>query len=380
MAQVKKLQDGGNPSKKHFMFNGTKIVEGDDNFKQLEQYALSGNRFAQRILETLPKSNNDIVVNTSSDGVDFKNLDMDYYNERTGKQFEKGDNLWRRTFRTKEGKNYIEDAIKIKFTPLSKNKTEENNDLIDISTGIRRFSYDKDGKYDQYLQSNANFLKTLDQIIDYFTLGREAGDKKYKFSGEGLDMDAMWSIYNNQNSPIDLADFRRRILAGDVDDSDPVYRFLDPFFQGKGSVVTEDGQQVIADQKQIDAWKEWSDRGFGNTADTKNFVYDSNSDKWMLNPNILANLGLTSNSGAWFNDNFIRNHYGYDFLKDKVMLNGNWYTSADLTNPNSEAYKYLNAAQNDYYNKNRRGETDAADAVMMTSWGDKYESVYNPES
>ena len=99
----------------------------------------------------------------------------------------------------------------------------------------------------------------------------------------------------------------------------------------------------------------------------------------MLNPNILANLGLTSNSGAWFNDNFIRNHYGYDFLKDKVMLNGNWYTSADLTNPNSEAYKYLNAAQNDYYNKNRRGETDAADAVMMTSWGDKYESVYNPE-
>lgn len=93
MAQVKKLQDGGNPSKKYFMFNGTKIVEGDDNFKQLEQYALSGNRFAQRILETLPKSNNDIVVNTSSDGVDFKNLDMDYYNERTGKQFEKGDNL-----------------------------------------------------------------------------------------------------------------------------------------------------------------------------------------------------------------------------------------------------------------------------------------------
>jgi hypothetical protein len=50
-----------------------------------------------------------------------------------------------------------------------------------------------------------------------------------------------------------LADFRKRILAGDVEDSDPVYRFLDPFFQGKGSAVTEDGQQVIADRKQADA-------------------------------------------------------------------------------------------------------------------------------
>lgn len=95
MAQVKKLEGGGTPSKKYLMFNGTKIVEGDDNFKQLEQYALNGNRGAQSMLNTLRSNNydNSMVVNTSNTGVDFQNVDMSYYNDRTGKQFEKGDNF-----------------------------------------------------------------------------------------------------------------------------------------------------------------------------------------------------------------------------------------------------------------------------------------------
>ena len=94
MAQVKKLQDGGNPSKKYFMFNGTKIVEGDDNFKQLEQQALNGNRAAQSMLNTLRSDSydNSMIVNTTDNSVDFQNVNMNYHNDRTGKQFAKGDN------------------------------------------------------------------------------------------------------------------------------------------------------------------------------------------------------------------------------------------------------------------------------------------------
>ena len=94
MAQVKKLQNGGSPSNKYLMFNGTKIVEGDDNFKQLEQQALNGNRAAQSMLKTLRSNSydNSMIVNTTDNGVDFQNVDMGYYNDRTGKQFERGDN------------------------------------------------------------------------------------------------------------------------------------------------------------------------------------------------------------------------------------------------------------------------------------------------
>lgn len=93
MAQVKKLSGGGGtPSSKYFMFNGTKVVEGDDNFKQFEQQALNGNRFAQRMLETLRKDSydNKMVVNNTDTGVEFENVDMNYKKERTGRQFEKG--------------------------------------------------------------------------------------------------------------------------------------------------------------------------------------------------------------------------------------------------------------------------------------------------
>jgi len=95
MAQVKKLQGGGNTTtNKYLMFNGTKIVEGDDNFKQLEQQALNGNRAAQSMLNTLRSNSydNSMVVNTTDNSVDFQNVNMNYYNDRTGKQFEKGDN------------------------------------------------------------------------------------------------------------------------------------------------------------------------------------------------------------------------------------------------------------------------------------------------
>ena len=40
----------------------------------------------------------------------------------------------------------------------------------------------------------------------------------------------------------------------------------------------------------------------------------------------------------------------------------------------------LNHGQYDYYNKNRRGDIDAVDAVLKTYWNNKMVPVNNPET
>jgi hypothetical protein len=76
------------------MHNGVKMEYNDENKKRLEQQALAGNRAAQSMLNTLNSDNydNSMEINTSNNGVDFKNVQMEYRNNRTGKQFERGDN------------------------------------------------------------------------------------------------------------------------------------------------------------------------------------------------------------------------------------------------------------------------------------------------
>ena len=76
------------------MHNGVKMEYNDENKKRLEQQALAGNRAAQSMLNTLNSDNydNSMEINTSNNGVDFKNVQMEYRNDRTGKQFERGDN------------------------------------------------------------------------------------------------------------------------------------------------------------------------------------------------------------------------------------------------------------------------------------------------
>lgn len=76
------------------MHNGVKMEYNDENKKRLEQQALAGNRAAQSMLNTLNSDDydNSMEINTSNNGVDFKNVQMEYRNNRTGKQFERGDN------------------------------------------------------------------------------------------------------------------------------------------------------------------------------------------------------------------------------------------------------------------------------------------------
>lgn len=226
MAQVKKLQNGGFPSNKYLMFNGTKIVEGDDNFKQLEQQALNGNRAAQSMLKTLRSSSydNSMIVNTTDNGVDFQNVDMGYYNDRTGKQFEKGDNWWRRNIsRTKEGKDYIKDFIELKFGTPADKKEEKDTNLGVLSHGNNAsFIYHDQENGTKLYSTGPQNMQNEKIIRDVFSnLGstREDLEKKYNFENWGENF---WTLQNwyNVNRDYDVNSLIDRIKNGTASDAD----------------------------------------------------------------------------------------------------------------------------------------------------------------
>ena len=61
--------------------------------KKLAEQAMSGNVAAQSILATLDADgyNNNLVINRSKNGVTYNNLNINFQQDRTRKQFEKGD-------------------------------------------------------------------------------------------------------------------------------------------------------------------------------------------------------------------------------------------------------------------------------------------------
>lgn len=226
MAQVKKLQNGGSPSNKYLMFNGTKIVEGDDNFKQLEQQALNGNRAAQSMLKTLRSNSydNSMIVNTTDNGVDFQNVDMGYYNDRTGKQFERGDNWWRRNVsRTKEGKDYIKDFIELKFGTPDDKKEEKDTNLGVLSHGNdASFIYHDQEDGTKLYSTGPQNMQNEKIIRDIFSnLGstREDLEKKYNFDNWGENF---WTLQNwyNVNRDYDVNALIDRIKKGVASDAD----------------------------------------------------------------------------------------------------------------------------------------------------------------
>lgn len=200
------------------MHNGVKMEYNDENKKRLEQQALAGNRAAQSMLNTLNSDNydNSMEINTSNNGVDFKNVQMEYRNDRTGRQFEKGDNAWRRNFRTQEGKDYINDFINLNFTAPSGDSSNQKDDAKKraITNTTRQFKYTTDGKYDDFDVTNADYEQAVNDIKNYFSYGSaEEAAKHFDTSGLG-NVEALWNIYNKTKGTIDFDQFIADIKSG----------------------------------------------------------------------------------------------------------------------------------------------------------------------
>lgn len=395
MAQVKKLTDGGpidnekkpetpsseiKPPMKYWMQDNVKIEYTEAVKKKLAEQAMNGNVAAQSILATLDADgyNNNLVINRSKNGVTYNNLNINFQNDRTRKQFEQGDKWRFRNFTgTQERDNIIQDFLDLKLdNPVQAGEEIKNTDPIVIGAKNRRFSYDETGAYNMYDKNNAMYMKELENLRDYLKLGtekgREVADKTYQLP-ESIDKDALWKIYTEQG--IDLDAFIERIQREDVPDNDPVMVFLDGLFDGKLAEGSDEykanEQQVKLSEAQAEAWKPWASARFSQN----DFVYDPTSGQYKMK-NMFSDFD--QNKNYWFNDSFLRLYPNYAHLHGKIYFGGKWYDSSALTNPAHEVYKELNSPKYNYYNKNRQGDYTGANNIMETYWGDQFRSAYNP--
>lgn len=403
MAQVKKLTGGGpvddekkavvtpenqsdtppaetKPPMKYWMQDNVKIEYTEAVKKKLAEQAMNGNVAAQSILATLDADgyNNNLVINRSKNGVTYNNLNINFQNDRTRKQFEKGDKWRFRNFTgTQERDNIIQDFLDLKLdNPVQASDETQTPDPIVIGAQNRRFSYDENGAYNVYDKNNATYMKELEYLRDYFKLGtekgREVADKAYQLP-ESIDKDALWKIYTEQG--IDLDAFIKRIQQEDVPDNDPIMVFLDGLFDGKLAAGSDEyranEQQIKLTEAQTEAWKPWATAGFNQN----DFTYDQTSGQYKIK-NMFSEFD--PNKNYWFNDSFLRLHPNYAHLHGKVYFGGKWYDSSVLTNSAHEVYKELNSPKYNYYNKNRQGDYTGANNIMETYWGDQFRSAYDP--
>lgn len=376
MAQVKKLQKGG----KYFLFNGLKIEQGDKNYEQLKAQALNGNRAAQRMLATVESDSydNSMEVNTTGNSVDFKNVDMEYRNDRTGDQFSKGDSWWRRNIsRTKEGKDYISDFTKLKFNLDDANSTEpsEKASKKSIAYQTRLFNYN-DGKYDTYNMDNAAHEKTVRDIANYFSYGNaEEAAKHYDVSGID-DINALWTIYNNAVSSgqkIDFENFINNVRAErrTKDWDDPTYRILKNFgFTGYDPQAAEE----VASKNDAAL----AAAGF-DPEKYRNLVTFDPDGNLVLTDAFANSFGDYNNANGnyWFNDEWYNNMKPngqantYDALRGYMSIGKKLYKQ-----DSQQALDFVN--NSGYYDKNKANQFVDANDIMQSLWGssigyDKYD-------
>lgn len=362
------------------MHNGVKMEYNDENKKRLEQQALAGNRAAQSMLNTLNSDNydNSMEINTSNNGVDFKNVQMEYHNDRTGKQFEKGDNVWRRNFRTKEGKDYINDFINLNFTSPSgdsSNKKDNTKKRV-ITNTTRQFKYTNDGKYDDFDVTNADHEQEVNDIKNYFSYeSAEEAAKHFDTSGLG-NIEALWNIYNKTKGTIDfdqfIADIKSGRRANDWDND--TYRLLKNF----GFIGYDLNTPEEVDARNAAALKQL---GF-DPEKAKGIVTIDKDGNAVLTSDFMNSFGTefgNKKGNYWFNDQFANMAVNgednpYTWLNGWTSIGGKLYRS-----DSQEVQDFL--TNSGFTDKNKQNLYNDANGIMQSLWGNNigYES-YAPTS
>lgn len=382
MAQVRKMNNGGSVQKLQYgsiIKNGTKYEMDEESMKHLEQYIAAADPDIQQSLAddwNLLRSGQDVTIDTFSNQRSTKPSDFsEGQMKRLGKD-KSTESRWHGRFNTDVHKYNLATQYLGKFDP--NNKVENTTVKIKLGPGSSKFEYitNDDGTRSYKSLMNQEEIDLFDNIAAYLA-GDEAYRANYDVSGwAGFNTLDKW--YKNLNNPNFLRDLRVKILNGQEFTPDEI-DYLD--YIGLGSNVTSntkvEEQKANAELKAIQD-KAWADFNVGNLWDTslrdKQIIYDQTTGKYDLNPEYVPNGLPEGTQGYYFNDDFVKQYsgYGYDWLNGHVLFNNKWYNEADLYNPMSQLYQMLNNPNNDYYNKNRRGDYAGADAILKTDWDGVY--------
>lgn len=384
MAQVKKFNTGGSIQKMKYgsiIKNGTRYEMDEENMKRLESHIAAAAPDEQQSLANdwdLLMSGQDVVVDT-------------YRNQRSTKPSYFSEGQIKRLDKDKPTESWWHAANKTDIDAYNRAtrhfgtfdpsvKAETKIERIKLGPGSSKFEYriNDDGTKSYRSLPNTDELRLFDDIAAYL-VGDDVYRSKYDISGwAGFNDLDTW--YKGLKNPNFIKDLRAKILNGSTltpDEED----YLTAIGLGSDALTA---QREQAAESKVDAELKakqdtaWTTFNTGNVWDMslrdKQIVYDPNTGTYGISSQYIPSDLPKDTQGYWFNDDFVNQNsgYGYDWLNGKVFFNNHWYNETDLYNPASQLYQMLNNPNNDYYNKNKRGDYRGADAVLKTDWDGVY--------
>ena len=377
MAQVRKMNNGGSVQKLKYgsiIKNGTKYEMDEESMKRLEQHIAAADPDIQQSLAddwNLLRSGQDVIIDTFSNQRSTKPSDFSEGQMRRLGKDKPTESKWHGRFNTDIHKYNKATQYLGKFDP-SKVEVKEETSKTKLGPGSSKFEYitNDDGTRSYRSLPNTDEMKLFDDIAAYLD-GDEAYRIGYDVSG-WADFNDLETWYKGLDNPDFLKNLRIKILNGqelDANETDYLNAIGLGFDVASNKKIEE--QKADAELKAIQD-KAWADFNIGNLWNNSlrgnQFYYDSNSDTYKLNSEFMP-LGLpTETRGFYFNEDFVKNNPGYDWLLGKVYFNGKWYNESELSNSASRLYAMLNSLK--YYDKNKSGDQAGANSILTTYWGD----------
>lgn len=377
MAQVRKMNNGSSVQKFKYgsiIKNGTKYEMNEETMKRLEQHIAAADPDIQQSLAddwNLLRSGQDVTIDTFSNQRSTKPSDFSEGQMRRLGKDKPTESRWHGRFNTDIHKYNKATQYLGTFDP-SKVEVKEEIPKTKLGPGSSKFEYitNDDGTRSYRSLPNTDEMKLFDDIAAYL-----AGDEDYRAN---YDVSG-WAGFNNLdtwykglNNPEFLKNLRVKILNGQelsTDETDYLNAIGLGFDIASNEKVEE--QKTDAELKAAQD-KAWTDFNVGNLWSNdlrgNQFYYDSDNNTYKINSEFMP-LGLpTETRGFYFNEDFVKNNPGYDWLLGKVYFNNKWYNESELSNPTSRLYAMLNSLN--YYDKNKSGDQAGANSILTTYWGD----------
>lgn len=378
MAQVRKMNNGGSVPKLKYgsiIKNGTKYEMDEETMKRLEQYIAAADPDIQQSLAddwNLLKSGQDVTIDTFSNQRSTKPSDFSEGQMRRLGKDKPTESRWHGRFNTDIHKYNKATQYLGTFDPSKVKVVKEETPKTKLGPGSSKFEYvtNDDGTKSYRSLPNTDEMRLFDDIAAYLA-GDEAYRANYDVSGwAGFNDLDTW--YKGLNNPDFLKNLRVKILNGQelsTDETD----YLNTIGLGFDITSNTKAEEQKADAELKAAQdKAWADFNVGNLWSNdlrgNQFYYDSNNNTYKINSEFMP-LGLpTETRGFYFNEDFVKNNPGYDWLLGKVYFNDKWYNESELSNPTSRLYAMLNSLK--YYDKNKSGDQAGANSILTTYWGD----------
>lgn len=378
MAQVRKMNNGGSAQKLKYgsiIKNGTKYEMDEETMKRLEQHIAAADPDIQQSLAddwNLLRSGQDVTIDTFSNQRSTKPSDFSEGQTRRLGKDKPTESRWHSRFNTDIHKYNKATQYLGTFDPSKVEVVKGEAPKTKLEPGSSKFEYitNDDGTRSYRSLPNTDEMRLFDNIAAYLA-GDEAYRANYDVSGwAGFNDLDTW--YKGLDNPDFFKNLRVKILNGQELSTDET-----DYLNAIGLGFDVDSNEKVEKQKanaelkaaQDKAWTGfnvgslWSNDLRGNQ-----FYYDSDSNTYKLNSEFMPLDLPTETRGFYFNEDFVKNNPGYDWLLGKVYFNDKWYNESELSNPTSRLYAMLNSLK--YYDKNKSGDQAGANSILTTYWGD----------